>query len=153
MNYEKDKACLIEEVKKNLYDFLLLIRSITHKSKYDKKLSISQLFFLYQLREYGPYKVNKLAKELGITPSAVTNLSDKLVTNGFVHRYQPEDNRRVVMLSLTDKGSDLIKESDEMRSQFLIQSLSILNNCDLKDVIYSFSKLNHALKTYKSRND
>ncbi|MFL0195435.1 MarR family transcriptional regulator [Clostridium sp. WILCCON 0269] len=152
MDCNKNKLLVIKDIKKNLYDFFLLTKSVMNNSIHEENLPIAQLFFLYQLKEHGPYKVSELAKELGITPAAVTNLSNKFVNNGFIYRYRPESNRRVVMLCLTDKGDNFIEELNEIRFKFLEQVLSTLNEDDLKNIVSSFSKLNYAFENYKNEN-
>jgi DNA-binding MarR family transcriptional regulator len=151
MNYEKDKLSLIEDVKKGLYDFVIISRSIMNEINYEEKLSISQLSLLYLLEECESYRVSELAEKLGITSSAVTNLSNKLVESKFITRFRPENNRRVVMISLTDKGKKFLKKMGEVKSRFLSKSLSELNNDDLKNMNLSFLKLNYALQKYKNR--
>ncbi|AZV57284.1 MarR family transcriptional regulator [Clostridium sp. AWRP] len=151
MNCEKDKSSLIEDIKKGLYNFVIISRFVMNEINYEEKLSISQLFFLYLFEESESYKVSELAEKLGITPSAVTNLSNKLVESQFIHRFRPEDNRRVVMISLTDKGKQFLKKMGEIKSRFLAEALSELNNDDLKNMSLSFLKLNYALQKYKNR--
>ena len=151
MNYEKDKLSLIEDVKKGLYNFVIISRSIMNEINYEEKLTISQLLLLYLLEDGKSYKVSELAEKLGITPSAVTNLSNKLVENQFINRFRPEDNRRVVMLFLTDKGKQFLKEISEVKSRLLGEALSELNDDDLKNINLSFLKLTHALEKYKNR--
>ncbi|OAA83859.1 MarR family winged helix-turn-helix transcriptional regulator [Clostridium ljungdahlii] len=151
MNCAKDKLSLIEDVKKSLYDFVIISRSMINEINYEEKLSISQLLLLYLLEESESYKVSELAEKLGITPSAVTNLSNKLVESQFINRFRPEDNRRVVMISLTDKGKQFLKKMSEVKYRFWEEALSELNNDDLKNMSLSFLKLNYALQKYKNR--
>ncbi|CAM1341743.1 MarR family winged helix-turn-helix transcriptional regulator [Tenacibaculum amylolyticum] len=42
-----------------------------------------------------------------------TRLSDKLLTKGLVERKRSETDRRIVFLSITEKGLELLKEIDE----------------------------------------
>ena len=151
MNCEKDKLSLIEDVKKGLYNFVIISRSIMNEINYEEKLTISQLLLLYLLEDGKSYKVSELAEKLGITPSAVTNLSNKLVENQFINRFRPEDNRRVVMLFLTDKGKQFLKEISEVKSRLLGEALSELNDDDLKNINLNFLKLTYALEKYKNR--
>lgn len=152
MDCEKDKLLLIEDIKKSLYKFILISKSIINEANYyEEKFPVSQLLVLYLLEKCGPHKVSEIAEKLGITPSAVTNLSNKLVENQFISRSRPKDNRRVVMLSLTDKGEQFIKKTNEIKSEFLGKVLSELHNEDLKNISLSFLKLNYALQKYKSK--
>lgn len=55
------------------------------------------------------------------------------------------------MISLTDKGKQFLKKIGEVKSRFLAEALSELNNDDLKNMNLSFLKLNYALQKYKNR--
>ncbi|BAH06047.1 hypothetical protein CKR_0996 [Clostridium kluyveri NBRC 12016] len=152
MNCQKDDLLIIEDIKKNFDDFFLLIKYIMSNSfRYEEKLPIAQLFFLQQLKEQGEYKVSELAKDLGITPAAVTNLSNKFVNKGFVHRYRPDYNRRIVMLSLTLDGINYLEKLNSIKYDFLEETVSILSKEDLRNIVYGFSKLNYALRNYKNK--
>jgi len=151
IDLEKSNLLIIEDIKKNFDDFFLLIKYILSNFKYEEKLPIAQLFFLHQLEEHGQYKVSELAKELGITPAAVTNLSNKFVDKGLVYRYRPDYNRRIVILSLTPEGINYVKRLNKIKYDFLEEAVSILDKDDLKNIVYGFSKLNYALKNYKNK--
>lgn len=152
MNHENNNLLVIEDIEKSFDDFFLLIKYIMgSKFKYKEKLPVAQLFFLQQLNDQGEYKVSELAKDLGITPAAVTNLSNKFVNKGFVNRYRPANNRRIVMLSLTSEGIDYLEKLNKVKYDFLEEAFSILNKEDLKNIVYGFSKLNYALKNYKNK--
>lgn len=152
MNNENNNLFVIEDIRKSFDDFFLLIKYIMSNSfRYKEKLPIAQLFFLQQLNDQGEYKVSELAKDLGITPSAVTNLSNKFVNKGFVQRYRPDNNRRIVMLSLTPEGIDYLEKLNKIKYDFLEEAVSVLNKEDLRNIVYGFSKLNYALKNYKNK--
>jgi DNA-binding MarR family transcriptional regulator len=48
-----------------------------------------------------------MIETLDIPKSTATRQVDYLVKNGFVNRTIPEDNRRIVELTLTDKGREI----------------------------------------------
>ncbi|MCQ6561412.1 MarR family transcriptional regulator [Paenibacillus mendelii] len=50
---------------------------------------------------------SELAIALDITLSAVTNLTNKLVSKGYIERMTSETDRRNVYLRITDKGRDV----------------------------------------------
>jgi len=51
-----------------------------------------------------------LAESLGVTLSAVTNLSNKLVKKGFIERIVPENDRRTTLLQITDAGKEMMQK-------------------------------------------
>lgn len=47
------------------------------------------------------------------SPNA-TRLTDKLIAKGFIKRERCEDDRRIVFVSITEEGLDLLKEVDKL---------------------------------------
>jgi len=47
---------------------------------------------------------------MGITTSAVTGLTDRLIRAKFISRVRGIKDRRIVLVSLTDKGKDVVKK-------------------------------------------
>ena len=70
------------------------------------------------LQEQGSVKMGDLARQLGVTMGAATNIADKLVRSGSVSRQRDEHDRRVVRLELTAKGKRQVGEVDETFVQF-----------------------------------
>jgi DNA-binding MarR family transcriptional regulator len=59
--------------------------------------------------------VGALASELRIQPSTATRLCDRLVRKGLAQRSVGRDNRREVMILLTDSGRALVREVTRRR--------------------------------------
>lgn len=93
----------------------LLSRNISMiwKKNVEQRLPGTQSYILIRLKREGPLKVSSLAEALGITPGAVTMLSDKLLAGGYISRTRDEEDRRVVYLKITEKGIQTLLELKE----------------------------------------
>ncbi|MFH1572061.1 MAG: MarR family transcriptional regulator, partial [Gemmatimonadota bacterium] len=58
-------------------------------------------------RSPGPLSSVALSRELGVSPANVTGIIDRLVEKDLVERLRPEDDRRKVLLSLTEAGAEI----------------------------------------------
>lgn len=67
------------------------------------------LILLYHCEE-GHLQPSDLSRILDLTRTNSTRLSDEMVENGWVHREPSKVDRRVVLLSLTEKGNQLVEE-------------------------------------------
>ena len=79
----------------------------------NRPLSRSQFVVLKLLKEQGPQKISDLSRELKVTLSAITNLSEKLIEKSYVERKRCEDDRRVVRLFITPKGRSLYQSMEK----------------------------------------
>jgi DNA-binding MarR family transcriptional regulator len=68
----------------------------------DIDLSMAQFKTAMLIASTGGLPVGELAKHLGVGPSAVTPLVDKLVDHGYVRREEDPSDRRVIWVRPTD---------------------------------------------------
>ncbi|MGD8189362.1 MarR family winged helix-turn-helix transcriptional regulator [Brevibacillus ginsengisoli] len=92
--------------------------------KADTKLTGQQFFVLYFLFNKGVCKVTDLAEKMKVKPSASTVMIDRLVKNDYVHRRHDDKDRRVVLISLTQKGEQALQEMLVLRRQVIGRYLS-----------------------------
>lgn len=71
------------------------------------------------LDEAGPLNATALAAALGIAPSTLTRLADRLVRTGFVARGGDDADRRAVVLSITRRGAHMATKVRARREQAL----------------------------------
>jgi DNA-binding MarR family transcriptional regulator len=124
---ETDKAQLIAEIRR-------LQQQITHvMGQYapgvwmELDLTIAQLKSLFFIEFGGSSNLSRLATALGVTPPNVTGIVDRLVGQGLVSRNENPENRRMLLLQVTDKGKALLaklRESGLGRMSGMLNQLS-----------------------------
>ena len=67
-------------------------------------LSRARATVIWQLRRQGPTTQQQLARTIGVTARNITALVDGLAEAGFVRRDPHPDDRRAVLVRLTDDG-------------------------------------------------
>jgi DNA-binding MarR family transcriptional regulator len=80
------------------------------------------------LGEFGASKMVDLADYLGVVQSAVTPLIDKLQEKGLVSRRRSEEDRRVWLTDLTEKGLEVygsLEKAFEELAQEILGPLSV----------------------------
>jgi len=94
---------------------LLFQNCLEKESRYTAKFGITvvEIRCINILHELGTLSVNQLAKQLSVTSSRVTRLSDGLIKKGLVIRQTSENDRRIYLLSLTKKGLKLACKAAE----------------------------------------
>jgi DNA-binding MarR family transcriptional regulator len=74
------------------------------------ELSDAQYSLLFGLREHNELSLSELAFIADLSPASATEMLDSLAASGLVHRERSEHDRRVVLISLTERGRKLIEE-------------------------------------------
>lgn len=96
-------------------------RSMRGWGRYAKStgLSMPQFSIMMQLHYRGACGMSKVSEGFDITPAAASQLVDKLVHSGFIQRVEDPNDRRAKLLSLTDKGRDLVLQGIEERYRWV----------------------------------
>ncbi len=82
-------------------------------------LSMPQFSILMQLHYRGVCGMSEVSERFEVTPAAASQLVDKLVQSGLIHREEDPHDRRAKSLKLTDKGKELIRQGIEDRYRWL----------------------------------
>lgn len=104
-------------------------------------LTIPQIVILEFLVEKGPCKMNELARALNFTMSAVTAIVDKMVRLKLVKRERSVEDRRVVKVTLLDKGTQMSQRIKETRHTCVDELFSALTQEDKSEYIRILKKV------------
>ena len=89
-------------------------------------LTGSQSGVLRNLVAHGPLSSAALSRRLYVTPSNVTGVIDRLEKKGLVERVRKEGDRRIALITLTEKGDELSKSLPDPIEKKLISELGDL---------------------------
>src|SRR5215470_18301274 len=107
------------ELTKTLRNFMdIAMQHLMHeRSQLAKQsgMSMHQLGLLMQIHYRGNCGISDISNRFDITNAAASQLVDKLVQSGLVQREEDPQDRRAKLLTLTDKGRDLIQQGIEER--------------------------------------
>lgn len=90
-------------------------------------LTVPQFRLLLVLHEKGTASSSNVARALGLAPSSVTRMADRLVEAGQVARGASPEHRGVVTLSLTTAGNAVVDRVLERRRTELAAVLDCLS--------------------------
>src|SRR3954470_9475167 len=79
--------------------------------------------------------MSHIGRELGLSPSAVTQVSDRLERRGLIERVFPDDDRRVRKLRLTRKGQQLMRRHEQKQLSKVATSLETLSHEEVRQVL------------------
>jgi len=89
-------------------------------------ITIAQYRTLVVLASRGPQKLADLAEQLAVTPPTAGRMCERLVRRGLVARHRARADRRVVRISLTAPGRQIVDDATRQRRMFLARILAVL---------------------------
>lgn len=115
--------------------------TIRFMNRLNKNIGISQIIVLSQLHEHGPQMSSKLAGLLGYTTGAMTGISNKLIKENYAKREYLENDRRVILLAITDQGREIIREVQEQNKKMMEEIYSKLSEEEISQYLKIQKKL------------
>jgi DNA-binding MarR family transcriptional regulator len=116
---------LIYEVKKKC-------AAIDNKLMEHLHLSQSELLFFSSLNQCTGISSPELAKNMGLSPSRISRVIEKLVVDGYLDRNIDKTDRRAITLCLTDEGKKIRAEIDKNRQECEARLLNVLPQSDVE---------------------
>src|SRR5690606_37705060 len=94
------------------------------------------------LSRHESVKASDIASRIGMTYGAVTGRTDKLLSLGLITRERSVDDRRVVLISLTEEGRKMMTAIHNERAERFRQRLGQMDEETINEAIKVFAKLN-----------
>ncbi|WP_344255302.1 MarR family winged helix-turn-helix transcriptional regulator [Terrabacter carboxydivorans] len=111
-------------------------------SEVEGTVTLSQFRTLVVLQAHGPTRLNQLATRLAVGPSTALRSVDRLIAAGFVARTENAQDRREVVIALTDAGRTLVTEVTERRRaaiRAIVEAMPASQRHTLVEALVAFS--------------
>jgi len=125
----------IEEFFSVMRRYRLAVTPWVNRGMSMRGINFPQYTVLALLDETGEITMGRLAGKLGTTMGAATNLVDKLVYADLVERKRSTEDRRIVTVKLSAKGSELLGQIQEDGKQVLLPAFSQIPPAELRTYI------------------
>ncbi len=113
------------------------------------ELTLPQAQVLRVLRR-GPLQTGQLAAEMKISAPAITQLTDRLIRKGLIERHAAVDDRRCVIVALSEEGRQLVDRFRERRREIFDEALAELSESERRQAFEVLEKVVKALESYES---
>ena len=91
-----------------------------------EETTIAQYRALVVLASRGPQRLTDLAGALDVTPSTAGRMGDRLVRKGLIRRHRARADRRVVLVSVTPAGRQVVDQATARRRELIAGILARL---------------------------
>ena len=123
-----------------------IVRAINLESKRVEKqygLSIPQLLTLKYLRDSKEFKrsMKELKNYLSLNASTVTGIISRLDSKGFVARLPSVEDKREIPITLTSKGLEIVKKTDESLHERILFKTNAMKKEEYLSILVSLEKI------------
>lgn len=111
-----------------------------------RSISMSHLHLMTFLEAHGPLPMSRVAELLGSGLPTATGLVSRMEERGLVARVHDTEDRRVVILSLTEAGAAELRELNISRRQRMARALTHLDEEQRSQLLRSMQALRAAFE-------
>lgn len=97
--------------------------------------------------------MSMVAKELAVTIGTLTIAINSLVKKGYVERVRSEKDRRVVYISLTDKGERAYRHHEEFHKRMIMATINGLSEEETGVLVKALSNLSQFFNITAQENE
>jgi DNA-binding MarR family transcriptional regulator len=126
---------------------LALEKKLFEQDKHFHDISMTETHVLEAIRKCDPPTMGTIAAKLQVTPGTLTSSVNKLIDKGYVNRHRSEKDRRIITLSLTEKGESVFQLHEEFHRDIVEAAVADLENReDLKKALQSIHRFFQKIK-------
>ena len=137
----KATPTLVAGIIDNLRRVFQVVNEQSKRAEHETGLTGPQLWAIKIIAESAPIKVSDLARRMYLHPATVVGIIDRLETRGFVERTRSTKDRRVVEITLTDQGKEVVAQSPEVAQGLLVKGLEVLPDKKLAHIFDGLEQL------------
>lgn len=122
------------------YDLTDIEKKIFSQSQFND-LSVTEIRTIQAIGVNEAKKMSEIAMALKITVGTLTISINRLVKKGYVRRVKTEEDRRIVIVDLTEKGKLVYKTHEKFHYEIIENIVSTLNQNEQKMLIQSLENV------------
>jgi DNA-binding MarR family transcriptional regulator len=121
------------------------------KEQIGSDLTNDQHYTLRYINKVGTCTSSELAEVFDVKKSAITAIITRMWEKGLIQRTRDENDRRVVYLTMTDKGRDLFQKTEEKIQDLVESFITRFDQSEIVQFLNTYEKLNEILLERKSK--
>jgi DNA-binding MarR family transcriptional regulator len=115
-------------------------------SFYKTRITVPQFMVLEILNRSGESRMTDLARFMNITTAAMTGIVERLVRDKYVVRTSDPNDRRIIRVRPTAKGSRIVKDMIENRKRLVMKIFGVISEKEREEYLKILMHIREHLK-------
>ncbi|MFW9962470.1 MAG: MarR family winged helix-turn-helix transcriptional regulator [Candidatus Sifarchaeia archaeon] len=131
-----------QELQQMLDTYFGIVKQVSRLLDFaEKDVTLQEIRIIEFVSEAGEISMGNLSEKFPLPASTATRYVDRLVRRGYLDRKRPKNDRRRVLLKISDKGLKLLARRNEVRNKFFLRMFSKLTIEEVDYLSRIFQKL------------
>jgi DNA-binding MarR family transcriptional regulator len=123
------------------------LRCVASERLVQHGVSMSHLHLMSMLDRHGELTMSRIAELLDVSDSNATGLIDRMEERGFVERFRDPNDRRVVLVRVSERGRQILTDVEVVRDDLMRKVLGRLDAPQLDRLSLAVNDVSGALAT------
>jgi DNA-binding MarR family transcriptional regulator len=129
---DPSRAALVDDIVAQFGAALGELRCVGSERLVRHGVSMGHLHLMSMLDRHGELPMSRVAELLGVSDSNATGLIDRMEEHGFVERVRHPEDRRVVLVRISDRGRQILGDVEVLRDDLVVRILARLDTAQLE---------------------
>lgn len=147
---EAEKA-ILNRILVHLFNDILKVEEKSLSTGAFKDLTMTDMHTIEAIGHSQERNMSAIAKALSITVGTLTIAINHLVKKGYVNRTRSLKDKRIVLVSLTEKGEAAFNHHLEFHNRMVDEIVQKLDKQELEVLAQALEKVDHYFTTYKQK--
>jgi DNA-binding MarR family transcriptional regulator len=143
------KHVLVSEIADYVHQMFQILNEVSKRVEQQTGLTSPQLWAIKILVNHAPLRVTDLARRMYLHPATVVGILHRLESRGFIEKSVSKDDRRAMIVTLTEEGKRLFAAAPEVVQGHLVSGLERLPMTELTAMKRVLKKITAALSAQK----
>ena len=139
---------MLNDILVNLFNEILGIEEKALTSSEFRDISANDMHILEAVGTEEPRSMSSVAKSLSVTVGTLTIAMNNLVKKGYVNRARSEEDRRVVLISLSEKGEKAYYHHQKFHDDMIQAIMTDLDETQMDALTQALNKLRAFFRKY-----
>ncbi len=140
----------VNDILVNLFNEIMDIEERALITSEYKDISVKDMHVIEAVGIGNPRNMSTVAKSLSVTVGTLTIAMNNLVKKGYVNRVRSEEDRRVVLVSLSEKGEQAYHHHRIFHERMVMSVLKDLNKEETESLTAALIKLQEFFRNYRT---
>ncbi len=140
----------VNDILVNLFNEIMDIEERALITSEYKDISVKDMHVIEAIGIGNPRNMSAVAKSLSVTVGTLTIAMNNLVKKGYVNRVRSEEDRRVVLVSLSEKGEQAYHHHRIFHERMVMSVLKDLNKEETESLTAALVKLQDFFRNYRT---
>lgn len=141
----------LNDVLVNLFRDIMDIEQKAIVSQEFKDITSNDIHVIEAIGLSEPKNMSTIAKKLSVTVGTLTIAMNSLVKKGYVLRERGQEDRRVVYISLSEKGRRAYEHHSRFHQEMINGVISALEPDEINALVKALEKLNQWFRTFQPK--